>query len=312
MFRRRSTTSDSTDASAYSRRAAVADSIWAAQDRVRSGSSAGLGKVVAGADHALERASFPLQKRVLWPLADRTTAIGAPVRALSTGALVLLAAAAGVAGLVWAAPDGPHNASQTTAVATASSPAATAKAPADEPGQPTLQGAAPVFKPAKGRVAAEEADPAKAIVKSSPSPASASTSAATDSAATASSAADGAAAQIAPVDGPPAGPAAISVARDFSDAFVVYETGGSEAQVRETFAATATPALAKALLRRPPRLPANLEVPKAKVVNVVPGPSHDRVYPVSVSLLRVGLTSELRLEMEQHKGDGWRVTNVLG
>ena len=53
-------------------------------------------------------------------------------------------------------------------------------------------------------------------------------------------------------------------------------------------------------------------MPKAKVLNVVPAPSHDRIYPVSVSLLRVGLTSELRLEMEQLKGDGWRVTNVLG
>ena len=53
-------------------------------------------------------------------------------------------------------------------------------------------------------------------------------------------------------------------------------------------------------------------MPKAKVVNVVPGPSHGGVYPVSVSLLRVGLTSELRLEMEKLKGEGWRVTNVLG
>jgi hypothetical protein len=53
-------------------------------------------------------------------------------------------------------------------------------------------------------------------------------------------------------------------------------------------------------------------VPKAKVLNVVPAPSLGGVYPVSVSLLRVGLTSELRLEMEELKGEGWRVTNVLG
>ena len=53
-------------------------------------------------------------------------------------------------------------------------------------------------------------------------------------------------------------------------------------------------------------------MPKAKVLNVVPGPSHGGVYTVSVSLLRVGVTSELRLEMEQLKGRRWRVTNVLG
>jgi hypothetical protein len=64
-------------------------------------------------------------------------------------------------------------------------------------------------------------------------------------------------------------------------------------------------------MKRPPRQPANVEVPKAKVVNVVAGPSHGGVYSVSVSLLRVGLTSELRLDMEKHK-DEWLVTNVLG
>ena len=53
-------------------------------------------------------------------------------------------------------------------------------------------------------------------------------------------------------------------------------------------------------------------MPKAKVLNVVPAPSHGSIYPLSVSLLRVGVTSELRLEMEQLKHQGWRVTNVLG
>jgi len=53
-------------------------------------------------------------------------------------------------------------------------------------------------------------------------------------------------------------------------------------------------------------------VPKAKVLNIVPAPSHGSVYPLSVSLLRVGVTSELRLEMEKLKSQGWRVTNVLG
>ena len=69
------------------------------------------------------------------------------------------------------------------------------------------------------------------------------------------------------------GPAAIEVARRFSGAFVLYEIGSTDARVRKAFAATATPQLTKALLRRPPRLPANVEVPKAKVLNVVPGPA---------------------------------------
>ena len=57
-----------------------------------------------------------------------------------------------------------------------------------------------------------------------------------------------------------------------------------------------TKQLSQALLQRPPRQPAAVKVPQAKVVNVVAGPSKDGVYPVSVSLLRVGVTSELRLE----------------
>ena len=54
------------------------------------------------------------------------------------------------------------------------------------------------------------------------------------------------------------------------------------------------------------------EGPTAQHQGDVEAPSHGDVYPVSVSLLRVGATSELRLEMEQLKGDGWRVINVLG
>jgi hypothetical protein len=307
MFRRRTTTSDSTDASAYSRRAAIADSAWTAQDRARSG----LGTAVRAPAHGFERIAFPLQERIVWPLADRAGTMGGAARGLSFALVVLLAAAAGVGGLLWAAPDKGQNAAATTAeVAPAAAPPATAKTAPGQAPEPTLQGATPVFKPLDGR-AASEADPAKAIVESSPAGSAAESAPATSSTATSSSSAGKPAAGAA-VDGPPAGPAAVSVAREFSSAFVVYETGGSDAKVRRTFGETATPQLAKALLRRPPRLPANVEVPKAQVVNDVPGPSHGEVFSISVSLLRVGLTSELRLEMEQRKGDRWRVTNVLG
>jgi hypothetical protein len=123
--------------------------------------------------------------------------------------------------------------------------------------------------------------------------------------------------------GPPAGPAALKVAREFAQGFVVYETGGEATEFRDAFKASATPELTRALLRRPPKQPAGVKVPRAKVLNVVAGPSRGSVYKVSVSLLRVGVTSELRLDMERIKTAGetgtgagkraeWRVTNVLG
>ena len=100
---------------------------------------------------------------------------------------------------------------------------------------------------------------------------------------------------------------AIAVAHEFAETFVVYETGGDKTEIRKGFAATTTPELRRALLRRPPRQPAGIAVPKAKVLNVVAAPSHG-----SVSLLRVGVTSELRLQLEQLKNKEWRVINVLG
>jgi hypothetical protein len=312
MLKRQPGKSDSKDASAYSRRAAAADSVWVAQDRLRNESGPALRK---GADRfkwPFERGAYAVRKKMVWPLEDRAESMSAPARARSVAAAILLAAGAGVAGLVWAAPDGPHSTPPTTVAATPPPLVAVETAHQEAP-QPTLHGAAPDFKAAAPKVPSA-VDPATAIVKSTPSkPTSSKSATSGDATATPSSAEPVAkAAQASAVNGPPAGPAAISVARDFASAFVLYETGSSDDNVRKKFGATATPALAKALLRRPPRLPANVKVPKAKVVNVVPAPSSGRVYPVSVSLLRVGLTSELRLEMEQLKGDGWRVTNVLG
>jgi hypothetical protein len=114
------------------------------------------------------------------------------------------------------------------------------------------------------------------------------------------------------VVGPVAPKAAKQTARRFAQAFVVYEVGGVDGKVRSEFRHTSTKQLSRALLHRPPRQPAAVKVPRAKVVNVVAGPSKDGVYPVSVSLLRVGATSELRLELERGVGKKWQVTNVLG
>jgi hypothetical protein len=267
---------------------------------------------------------WTIQRHLIWPLQDHASLLSGPGRALAGLAVLLVAVAAVLGGAALAGSGGSDASVAPTTVAVASSPPAGAPAPAaDTSPAPTLQGAAPVFTPA-GRDNGSEAKAAKPIESSPPpstsasssSSASASSSAATgtiSSVPSSSSAAEaGTSSSGAPVDGRPAGPAAVAVAKEFAGAFVLYETGGEKTEVRRAFAATAIPELSRSLLRRPPRLPANVKVPKAKVVNVVPGPSHGGIYSVSVSLLRVGVTSELRLDMERLKSDGWRVTNVLG
>jgi hypothetical protein len=218
----------------------------------------------------------------------------------------VLASGAVAAGLLVAGSGDTSEPARTQVAVNAAAPTEVKVSP-PEPTEPTLQGAAPVFEPSEP-AAPSEVDPAKAIVK----PAPAESGEGDDSATTSSAAAASSSTKDAEIDGPPAGPEALAVAREFADAFVLYETGETDSEVRKALGETATPALSRALLERPPRLPANVEVPKAKVVNLVPAPSHDDVYPISVSLLRIGVTSELRIDMEQRKGEGWRVANVLG
>jgi hypothetical protein len=266
-----------------------------------------------------ESLAWTLRKGLLWPLQDRAGKLGTPGRAIAAVAAALVIAV-GLAAVIGASSGGDSGepASSQVAVATSEPPAPVTPKPSPKELEPTLEGAAPVFKPTKQEKSATDetttspaqtstagADPATATIGTRPGSATPST--APPSSATSSSTAQSAIG----VDGPPAGPEAIAVAKDFAGAFVLYETGGEESKVRKAFASTATSELAKSLLRRPPRLPANVKVPKAKVVNVVAGPSHGGVYTISVSLLRVGLTSELRLDMEKLKKE-WRVTNVLG
>ncbi|HKH64686.1 MAG TPA: hypothetical protein VKA35_04420 [Solirubrobacterales bacterium] len=264
---------------------------------------------------ALEDLSLALRDRVLWPLGDRFLALGDSGRAAVAGGAVVLALAVGVGGYSLVSSE---NNEPTTAA-----PVAVTSAPAPEPArvkaepkpepEPTLQGAAPVFEAPQGKdsgAAEPEASESAAIASTS----SNTGNAATDTISSKPGATTAARASTATesVDGPPAGPAAIAVARKFAGAFVVYETGAEKSEVRQAFKATAAPEVTKALLQRPPRQPAGVEVPKAKVLNVVPAPSHEEIYPVSVSLLRVGATSELRLELEQLKNKDWQVVNVLG
>jgi hypothetical protein len=267
---------------------------------------------------AFEDASLALREHLLWPVEDRLLGLSDRGRAAVAGGAVVVALGLGIG--AFALSSGGSEPTATNPVAAVSErtphPAPVSPAPEAQP-EPTLHGAAPVFKPADSAEkagasqGAEAADtPATAAGHTGDPATDTITSSPTTSAAAATTSKARPATDL--PDGPPAGPAAIAVARKFADAFVVYETGGNEDSVRKAFGATATPELTKALMRRPPHQPAGVEVPQAKVLNIVPAPSHGTIYPLSVSLLRVGATSELRLEMEELKNQGWRVTNVLG
>jgi hypothetical protein len=264
---------------------------------------------------ALEDLTLALRDNVIWPVGDWALGLSDRGRVLAAGGAVAVAIALGVGGLSLVSSGGSTGGREAAPVATvALAPEATAAAPRPEP-EPTLHGAAPVFKPPPDKP--KPSDPGSKEVEAVAAQASAGNtgSAATDtisSSPTADAARVSTTKTAAPVDGPPAGPEAIAVAREFAETFVVYETGGDKTEIRKGFATTTTPELRRALLRRPPRQPAGVEVPKAKVLNVVAAPSHGSVYPVSVSLLRVGVTSELRLQLEQLKNKDWRVINVLG
>jgi hypothetical protein len=260
-----------------------------------------------------ERAAWLAQRWLLWPLQDRRDLPGGPSRGVVGWSATLLVAVV-AAGVLALAGTGGSGEPAPSIVAAGGEPVARpiAAVPEPEPAEATLEGAAPVFKSKPGKDTSQ-VDAAEAIESAPPTEATG--SAATDTISSEFSPSEdpaAAAASAAEIDGPPAGPEAVAVARAFADAFVVYETGGEKSEVRKAFSATATPELSRSLLRRPPRLPADVEVPEAKVVNVVAGPSHGGVFTISVSLLRVGATSELRLDMEKLKDGGWQVTNVLG
>lgn len=270
---------------------------------------------------AVEDLRLALHDDVLWPVQDTFLALRDAGRStiLGAAALALVLVVGGYAAISsdLSKPAAPApDVAVTAKPAPVAEPVAVKAAPKPAP-EPTLQGATPVFKaPEKAKQSKKEAVPTadtSSSASAAPVAAGNTDNAATDtiSSSPAAQPAEAAAAD-AGVKGPPAGPAAVAVAREFADAFVVYETGGTTSTVRKAFKATATPVVTKALLQRPPHQPAGVEVPKAKVLNVVPAPSHDSIYPVSVSLLRVGATSELRLEMEQLKNKQWRVANVLG
>ena len=264
-----------------------------------------IGDAADAASWPFERAAWAIERGLIWPLQRRFGGWDLAMRALAAGAVAIVAVAAGVAGLLWADARRQRrlrrHASGAGSRRDRGEAAGVRFGPPLEPRPARRRSGVRAPKAGSGgaaKVASEKA--VRAPASTPPAPPAPPTSAAASI-----SSAPG-------IVGKPAGPAALAVARQFSDAFVLYETGQGNARVRAAFGSTATPALAQSLLRRPPRQPASVRVPKAKVLNVVAGPSSGGVYTVSVSLLRVGLTSELRLEMEKAKHGKWHVTDVLG
>lgn len=276
-------------------RSSLADAAFAVEERVLWRGGDGMKSVLDVARWPFERAAWALERAVIWPLEERTGEWSGAMRTLGVVGAALLATAVGVLGLVWASIGG---GSQSRLQATSAKPAPIAKTPVESraPAAPVLHGAEPNFKlEASGNSKAGGEPSVAADLETTPSKAGAG-----ESAATASSASAGAV------------PAAAKVAHRFANAFVLYEIGRTSADVRATFGETATPHLAQKLLQRPPRLPANTKVPRARVLNVVPGPRHGGTYTLSVSLLRLGITSELRLTVGRGADGELRVENVLG
>ncbi len=278
--------------------------VWGGADVLRG--------VVEVAKWPFERAIWAVERGFVWPLEERTGDWTPQLRALGVAALALLAAGAGVLGLLWASGSGgggtspapEANAPTAAPIVRQATPPATAAAP-------VLQGAKPDFADApQSSVSKSSSASAESAVTNSGSTAASGSTAEVAKSAAGSSAGD---ATTSAATVKPAGPPAETVARQFAGAFVLYEIGRKTSQVETTFNETATPRLAHELLRRPPRQPAGVKVPKAKVLNVVAGPHKGDTFTLSVSLLRVGVTSELRLEMQRDPKTGvWQVADSLG
>lgn len=276
--------------------------VWGGADVLR-----GIAEVVKW---PFERAIWAIERGFVWPLEERTGDWDPQLRALGVAVLALLAAGAGVLGLVWASGSGSGGASPAPEASAPAAAAIVRQAPQPAAAAaPVLQGAKPNFAdaPQSGVSKSSGAGAESPVATSGSTTGSGSTAEVAKSA----SPSGGDSADASAVK--PAGPPAAKIARQFAGAFVLYEIGRKPSQVETTFNQTATPRLAHELLRRPPRQPAGVKVPKAKVLNVVAGPHKGDTFTLSVSLLRVGVTSELRLEMQRNPKTGvWQVADSLG
>ena len=247
------------------------------------------------------RVLWALEKYVLWPVSDsfRRIADGmryrSPLAYIGATALVCVTAGAVAAAVYFHNeandPEAPPTVAEAplggdTVVAPVEPPPVAAAPPPSQDEDETLQGVVPGFdnsaKPSNGGGDSKEKNGKKK--RKLPETA------------------------VRPADMPDSPP--MKVAYRFTNTFVRYEVGNRKAtkQLRRT----STPKLARELAARPPRLPSNVKVPRASVLNVVPGKKKKRRMEVSVSLIRSGTTSELRLALSREKGGRWLVSEVRG
>jgi hypothetical protein len=291
-------------------RSSLADAAFAVEERVVWGGADVLRAIVEVIRWPFERAVWAIERGFVWPLEERTGDWNPQLRAFGVAVLALLAAGAGVVGLLWASGSGGRTSPTLRVSAPTAAPIVRqAPQPATSPPEPVLRGAKPDFAASpQGSASKSSAASAESTVGTSGS-----TSASGSTGEVARSASSGAGDSVGAAAVKPAGPPAATIARKFAGAFVLYEIGRKTSKVEAIFNETATPRLAHELLRRPPRQPAGAKVPKAKVLNVVAGPHRGDVFTLSVSLLRVGVTSELRLEMQRNPKTGvWQVADSLG
>lgn len=263
----------------------------------------------------LERAVWSLERQVLWPLQRRFAGWSRPGQRAGAAAALAAIGVAAILAAVLIVPGGSE-----TPVERVARPTRVAIVPPSEPQPqatesqgPTLQGVQPHFGIGKGVARSGGSDKESAESSGSDSSSSSASPSGSESNAKVEDASEEEAAATASAAKPvPAGPVAMQTARRFSEAFVFYEVGEKPGLAKTVFGETATEGLTEALEERPPRLPSNAKVPKAKVLNLVPGPRFGKQYTVSVSLLRVGVTSELRLTLQKEEDGEWRVAQILG
>jgi len=255
----------------------------------------------SGLSFLLKQAWWLFEKHVLWPLSDSfrriRTALShrSPLAYIGATAMVCITAGAVVAAVYFYDQANPPDSAPVVAEAplgaeSVVAPPATAIAPpAETTGDETLEGVVPDFSPQEGSNSGSTGDTGQGESDSG------------------SAAAELPATVVRPAPAPEGGP--LKVAHGFADSFVGYEIG--ERKATRELRDTATAKLARELKQDPPRLPSNGQVPKASVMNVVAGKTDGDRIEVSVSLMRSGATSELRLAMMRADG-GWLVSEVRG
>jgi hypothetical protein len=245
-----------------------------------------------------ERVAWLFERWVVWPIQERTSISSQVVGA---GALAALAIALITFTALTVGGGGQSSPERIVATAPVSAPSKAAPIiPTEAPAETVLKGAPPSFGVGSGVGLGGTNEGATGTLSSAGAGTSAAPEPEGESAATSATGE--------PV---PAGPTAMKVARRFAEAFVFYEIGQKPERTAAAFEETTSARLETALEERPPRQPEGIQVPKARVLNLVPGPRSGSAYTVSVSLLRLGVTSELRLQIEKQNGD-WVVTDVRG